>query len=86
MKIATYWILFLGQTVGDLTILYHLIPLLRRLFTSGLEQKSPLKIFVYAALGVTLIQVCYWLNQRWFATLRLGHPPAWSTDLISVTA
>jgi hypothetical protein len=25
MKIATYWILFLGQTIGDVTILYHLI-------------------------------------------------------------
>jgi len=75
MKIATYWILFLGQTVGDLTILSHLIPLLRRLFTSGLHEKAPSKIFVYAALGVTLIQVCYWLNQRWFATLRVGQNP-----------
>jgi hypothetical protein len=79
MKIATYWILFLGQTVGDLTILSHLIPLLRRLFTSGLHEKAPSKILVFAALGVTLIQVCYWLNQRWFAALRvdqnllLGH-------------
>jgi hypothetical protein len=75
MKIATYWILFLGQTVGDLTILSHLIPLLRRLFTSGLYEKAPSKIFVFAALGVTLIQVCYWLNQRWFAALRVDQNP-----------
>ena len=74
-KITTYWTLFLGQTIGDVTILSHLIPLLRRLFTSGLEQKSPLKIFVYAALGVALIQICYWLNQHWFATLRVGQNP-----------
>ena len=75
IKSTTYWTLFLGQTVGDVTILSRLIPLLRRLFTSGLEQKSPLKIYVYAALGVILIQVCYWLNQRWFATLRVGQNP-----------
>jgi hypothetical protein len=28
MKIASYWILLLGQTIGDATILSHLIPLL----------------------------------------------------------
>jgi hypothetical protein len=33
----------------------------------------PPKIFVFAALGVIIIQVCYWLGQHWFVTLRLGH-------------
>jgi hypothetical protein len=75
MKIATYWILFLGQTIGDVTILCHLIPLYKRLVTSGLDQKPPTEIFVYAAFGVASIQICYWLNQRWFATLRLGQNP-----------
>ena len=73
--IATYWILFLGQTIGDLTILSHLVPLLRRLFTSGLDKTSSPKIFISAAVGVILIQVCYWLDQRWFATLRLSRNP-----------
>ena len=73
MKIGLYWILFLGQTIGDATILSHLIPISRRLVTSGLYEKAPQKILVFGALGVTIIQVCYWLNQYWFATLRLGY-------------
>jgi hypothetical protein len=73
MRIALYWILFLGQTIGDTTILSHLIPLFRQLVTSGLHEKTPPKILVFATLGVTMIQVCYWLAQCWFTTLRLGH-------------
>jgi len=73
MKIGLYWILFLGQTIGDATILSHVIPLSRRLVTSGLYEKAPPKILVFGALGVTIIQVCYWLDQYWFATLRLGY-------------
>jgi hypothetical protein len=73
MRIALYWILILGQTIGDATILSHLIPLFRRLVTSGLDGKTSPKILVFAALGVTIIQVCYWLAQHWFVTLRLGH-------------
>ena len=75
MKNVLYWILFLGQTIGDATILSHLIPLFRRLVTSGLHEKTPPKIMVFAALGVTTIQVCYWLDQHWFVTLRPGHNP-----------
>ena len=73
MKIGLYWILFLGQTIGDATILSHIIPLSRRLVTSGLYEKAPQKILVFGALGVTIIQVCYWLDQYWFATLRLRY-------------
>ena len=73
MKIALYWILFLGQTIGDTTILSHLIPLFRQLVTSGLHEKTPPKIQVFATLGVIIIQVGYWLDQCWFMTLRLGH-------------
>jgi hypothetical protein len=56
-------------------ILSHLIPLFRRLVTSGHYEKMPPKIFVFAALGVIIIQVCYCLDQHWFLTLRLGHNP-----------
>jgi hypothetical protein len=42
-----------------------IIPFLRRLFTSGLYEKAP----------STLIQVCYWLNQRRFAALRVDQNP-----------
>jgi hypothetical protein len=73
MRIALYWILFLGQTIGDAAILSLLIPLFRRLVTSGHYEKIPPEIFVFAALGVIIIQVCYWLGQHWFVTLRLGH-------------
>ena len=73
MKIALYWILFLGQIIGDATIVSHLVPLFRRLVTSGLDEKPSPKTFVFAALGVTIIQVCYWLGQHWFATLRLRY-------------
>jgi hypothetical protein len=52
-----------------------LFPLFRRLVTSKLDEKAPPKILVFAALGVTVIQVCYWLDQYWFATLRLGYNP-----------
>jgi hypothetical protein len=68
-----YWILFLGQTIGNATILSHIIPLCRRLVTSGLYEKAPPKILVFGALGVIVIQVCYWLDQYWFAALRMGY-------------
>ena len=55
MKIALHWILFLGQTIGDATILYHLVPLFRRLISSGLDEKTSPKIVVFAMLGVTII-------------------------------
>src|SRR6516225_570113 len=73
MKMALYWILLLGQTIGDAKILSHVIPLFRRLVNSGLDAKPPSKILVSTLLGVTIIQVCYWLGQHWFATLRLRH-------------
>jgi hypothetical protein len=63
------------STVGDATILSHLIPLFRRLVTCGLDEKTPPTIFVFAAHGVIIIQVCYWLDLYWFATLRLGYNP-----------
>jgi hypothetical protein len=71
MKTAVYWILFLGQTTGDGTILSHLIPLFRQLVTSGVVEKASPRILILAVLGVILIQVCYWLDQYRFATLRL---------------
>jgi hypothetical protein len=75
MKIAFYWILFLGQTIGDATILSHLIPLYRRFINSGLAEKTPTSTLVFVTLGVIMVQVCYWLGQHWFGTLRLGHHP-----------
>ena len=75
MKIALYRILFLGQTIGDATIFSQLIPNFRRLVTSGLDEKPPTNIFILAALGVVIMQLCYWLDQHWFATLRLGYNP-----------
>ena len=73
MKISLYWILFLGQTIGNATILYHITPLCRRLVTSGLYENASPKVLVFGALGVTIIQVCYWLDQYWFATLWMGY-------------
>jgi hypothetical protein len=52
MRIALYWILFLGQTIGDATILSQLIPLFRRLVTSRLYEKTPPKILLFAALPI----------------------------------
>jgi hypothetical protein len=75
MKTAVYWILFLGQTTGDGTILSHLIPLFRQLVTSGVVEKASPKILILAVLGVILIQVCYWLAQYRFSTLRLHYVP-----------
>ncbi|HYY30813.1 MAG TPA: hypothetical protein VE860_22945 [Chthoniobacterales bacterium] len=75
MKIVLHWILFLGQTLGDAMILSHLVPMLRQFITSGLDGKPSPKIFVFAALGITVIQVCYWLDLHWFATLRLRYIP-----------
>jgi hypothetical protein len=85
MRIAQYWILFLGKTIGDAMILSHLIPLFRRLVTSGIYEKTPLKILVFAALGVFIIQVCYWLDQHRFVTLRLGPQSiSWSRNSLSI--
>jgi hypothetical protein len=41
----------------------------------GSTKKTSPTIFVFAALGVIITQVCYWLDLYWFATLRLGHNP-----------
>jgi hypothetical protein len=57
--ILRYWILFLVQTIGDLTILSHLIPILRQILGPGLNGTTPPGLFVYALVGVTLIQVGY---------------------------
>ena len=46
MKIASYWILLLGQTIGDATILSHLIPLYRQFINSGLAEKTPTVLFL----------------------------------------
>jgi hypothetical protein len=73
--IGLFWILFLGQTIGDAVILSRLIPLFRRLVTSGHYEKMPPKTFIFAVLAVIIIQVCYWLNQHWFVTIRLVHYP-----------
>jgi hypothetical protein len=73
MKIGLYWILFLGQTIGNATILSHVIPLSRRLVTSRLYENAPPNVLVFGALGATIIQVCYWLDHYWFATLQLGY-------------
>jgi hypothetical protein len=75
MKSARYWILFLGQTVGDGTILSHLIPLFRRLVTSGIVEKAPPRLLVLAVVGIAAIQICYWLDQYWFPMLRLNYNP-----------
>jgi hypothetical protein len=64
---------YFSQTIGDATILSHAIPIFRRLIASELYEKTPPKILVFGVLGVTLIQVCYWLDQYWFPTLRLGY-------------
>jgi hypothetical protein len=73
MKIGLYWILFLGQAIGNGMILSHIIPLVRRLVTAGLHDKTPLKTVLFGAFGVTTIQVCYWLGRHWFTTLRLRY-------------
>jgi hypothetical protein len=75
MKIASYWVLLLGQTSGDATILSNLIPLYRQFINSGLAEKTPTPILVFVTLGVIMTQVCYWLGQRSFPRLRLGHHP-----------
>jgi hypothetical protein len=51
MKIASYWILLLGQTSGDATILSHPIPLYRQFINSGLAEKTPTPILVFVTLG-----------------------------------
>ena len=56
-----------GSNIGR--ILSHLVPILRQVLGPGLNEKAPPRLYVYAVLGVTLIQVCYWLNQRWVATV-----------------
>jgi hypothetical protein len=61
--------------MGDATILSHLIPLSRRLVASRLYENAPPKILVFGALGAIIIQVCYWLDQYWFAPLRLPYNP-----------
>jgi hypothetical protein len=71
VTMIAYWILFLNQTLGDLTILSHLIPILRQVLASGLNGKTPPNLINCAVVAFTLIHVCYWLNQRWFAAIRM---------------
>jgi hypothetical protein len=39
MKICLFWILFLGQTIADATILSHVIPIFRPLVSAELYEK-----------------------------------------------
>ena len=41
MNKSIYWVLFLGQTIRNVTILSHLIPLFRRLVSFGIGEKPP---------------------------------------------
>ena len=87
MKNVLYLILFLGQTIGDATILSHLIPLFRRLVTSGLHEKTPPKILVFAALGVNDNPGLLLAGSALVRDASAGsQSTSWSSNSISITA
>src|SRR5206468_9114879 len=79
MKIALNWLLFATESLGALIILWHGVPIYRRLLMGVTNEQAGANVFLWASIGVTVIQVSYWIRLQCFPPPRfkrrliLGH-------------
>jgi hypothetical protein len=76
MKIALNWLLFATESLGALIILWFGVPIYRRLFMGVTNEQAGASVFFWASIGVTVIQVSYWIRLRCFP------PPRFSRQLV----
>ena len=76
MKIALNWLLFASESLGALIILWLGVPIYRRLLMGVTDEQAGAKVFFWASIGVTVIQVSYWIRLRCFP------PPRFSRQLV----
>ena len=76
MKIASNWLLFATETAGALTILWQGVPIYRRLLMGVTNEQAGANVFLWVSIGVTVIQVSYWIRLRCFP------PPRFSRQLV----
>ena len=62
MKIALNWLLFATESAGALTILWLGIPIYRRLLMGVTNKQAGANVFLWASIGVAVIQVSYWIR------------------------
>jgi hypothetical protein len=60
----TYWLLFALQVVGAAIIMWHGVPLYRSFLPGHDLDPAEAQVFVWALLGVLLLQVPYWIATR----------------------
>src|SRR5438552_11752188 len=80
MKIALNWLLFATESLGALIILWHGVPIYRRLLMGVTNEQGGANVFLWASIGVTVIQVSYWIR------LQCSAPPRFKRRLILVHA
>ena len=79
MKIGLNWLLFATESLGALIILWHGVPIYRRLLMGVTNEQAGANVFLWASIGVTVIQVSYWIRLQCFPPPRfkrrliLGH-------------
>src|SRR5438094_6061403 len=79
MKIALNWLLFATESLGALIIPWHGVPIYRRRLMGVTNEQAGANLFLWASIGVTVIQVSYWIRFRCFPPPRfkrrliLGH-------------
>ncbi len=76
MKIALNWLLFATESLGALIILWHGIPIYRRLLMGVTGQQAGGGVILWVSIGVAVIQVGYWVRLRCFP------PPRFSRHLL----
>jgi hypothetical protein len=76
MKIALNWLLFIAESVGALIILWHGIPIYRRLLMGVTDQRAGASVILWVSIAVAVIQVGYWIRLQCFP------PPRFNRRLI----
>src|SRR5213080_4754263 len=79
MKIGLNWLLFATESLGALIILWHGVPIYRRLLMGVTNKQAGANVFLWVSIAVTVIQVSYWIRLQCFPPPRfkrrliLGH-------------
>ena len=79
MKIGLNWLLFATESLGALIILWHGIPIYRRLLMGATNKQAGANVFLWVSIAVAAIQVGYWIRLQCFPPPRfkrrliLGH-------------
>jgi len=69
-----YWLLFAIETVGELIIIWQIVPPYRQLFGGETHGSgAPLDFIIWLLVGSVMVQTGYWLNRPLRIPERFGH-------------